>query len=312
MGIKLLNKYLKEKCPSCIQKRYIEEYSGKKLVVDTSIFMYKYKMDDKLHQHIYDMCALFYKNNVKAAFVFDGKATSLKKKELQKRRDAKKRAEETYNSLLDVYNNTDNEDDKEELEDKLIGLKKQFIKITTEDKEDVKTIIHNFGMTYIQSEHEADEVCYYLCKYKDFYGCISDDTDMFAYGCPHVLRNFNVNYGTMTEYSVNDILCHLTVDHALFRKICILSGTDYHDTFKIRSINIYKVMNELFMFYKSQSECIYRYYYNDNDDTCKHLEEIEHAYVIDENIVLNYQLIEGVLNITQLKNKLSNNHFYFL
>ena len=135
---------------------------------------------------------------------------------------------------------------------------------------------------------------------------------MFAYGCPHVLRNFNVNYGTMTEYSVNDILSHLTVDNALFRKICILSGTDYHDTFKIRSINIYKVMNELFMFYKSQSECIYRYYYNDNDDTCKHLEEIERAYVIDENNVLDYQLIEGTLNITQLKNKLSNNHFYFL
>jgi len=89
MGIRKLNKFLRVKCKNAIIKRYIEEIENKKLVIDISIYMYKYKAIDKLIEKMYDMCALFHKYNIDAVFIFDGKSKYMKKNELKKRKEKK-------------------------------------------------------------------------------------------------------------------------------------------------------------------------------------------------------------------------------
>ena len=42
MGIKYLNRFLQENCKQSINKINLNELSGKKIVIDTSIYMYRY------------------------------------------------------------------------------------------------------------------------------------------------------------------------------------------------------------------------------------------------------------------------------
>ena len=41
MGIKLLNKYFKNECPRAIKQKTFWELREKKIVIDTSIYMYR-------------------------------------------------------------------------------------------------------------------------------------------------------------------------------------------------------------------------------------------------------------------------------
>jgi hypothetical protein len=57
---------------------------------------------------------------------------------------------------------------------------------------------------------------------------MSDDTDMFVYGCPRVLRHLNLMDETVTMYDMSKILNMLGITMTEFRQICVVSGTDYN------------------------------------------------------------------------------------
>ena len=62
MGIKNLNSYIKRKCINfSIQTRNLSDYKNKKIVVDASIYLYKYSVDNELIENIYTMVTLFRK-----------------------------------------------------------------------------------------------------------------------------------------------------------------------------------------------------------------------------------------------------------
>ena len=48
MGIRYLNKYLVEHCQECIEKKHLKDLYGKTIVVDISIYLYKYLMSYNL------------------------------------------------------------------------------------------------------------------------------------------------------------------------------------------------------------------------------------------------------------------------
>ena len=98
-------------------------------------------------------------------------------------------------------------------------LKKQFVRITKEEWDFAKELIRSFGLTYIQAQHEADEMCAYLCNKGKCYACVSDDTDMLAYGCCRVLRQFSISFGTCFEYNCNELYKSMDVDKNLFKKL---------------------------------------------------------------------------------------------
>jgi 5'-3' exonuclease len=85
-----------------------------------------------------------------------------------------------------------------------------------------------YGVIYYDAPGEADVLCAYLLKIDKVWACMSDDMDMFLYGCPRVMRNLSLLNHTVSLYDTNTILEELDMSENNFREIMVLSGTDYN------------------------------------------------------------------------------------
>jgi len=235
MGIKYLNKFLLEKCKkSSIRKIHFNELSEKTIVIDTSIYLYKFAAEDALLEKFYLLISLFRKYNITPVFIFDGRPPIEKRQLLIQRRIEKREAEEKYTELQKKLESTGTIDDL--LLKELDYLKKQSTMITYDNIQDVKDLITAYGVTYICAEGEADNLCVQIANTKAW-GCMSDDMDMFVYGCPRVFRTLNMANHTLLYYDTKSILKDLNVDATAFREIAVLSGTDY-STMKTSSTTV--------------------------------------------------------------------------
>ena len=91
MGIRNLNRYLRNNCPESIRCIPISDISHKKIAVDISIYLYKYEAENTLLENMYIMLSIFRHYNISPIFIFDGKPPDEKKVLLQKRKEDKKR-----------------------------------------------------------------------------------------------------------------------------------------------------------------------------------------------------------------------------
>ena len=105
----------------------------------------------------------------------------------------------------------------------------------------VKHLIRSFGMTYYDAPGEADELCAMLVINKIVWACLSEDMDMFVYGCTRVIRYFSLMNHTGILYYTKGILEELELTQNEFRQICILSGTDYNIEYH-KNMNIFSLM----------------------------------------------------------------------
>jgi hypothetical protein len=229
MGIKSLNRFLSEKCTThSIHKVHLSELAYKTLIIDTSIYLYKFLEKKSLLENIYLMISIFKHYNIVPVFVFDGKPPVEKKELLEKRRMEKKQAEDKYNELKHEMVNEPDEDKREDMLNELETLKKRFIRIRENDIVQVKELMTTYGVMYLESFGEADQLCAYLSKNNYAYACVSDDMDMFVYGCPRVLRHMSLIHHTAIEYNLYNILEEVNIPLNHFKDVLILSGTDYN------------------------------------------------------------------------------------
>ena len=202
MGIKNLNKFLKENAKESIKLGHVSELSGKRIAVDISIYMYKFASEDTLIENIYLMLSIFRYYNVIPIFVFDGKPPTEKKELLQKRREDKKEAEAEYKELknkLEINKNMD-EIEKQEIINNMDMLKRKFVNVNKNDIDKVKNLIRSYGATYYDAPGEADELCAMLTIKGKVWACLSEDMDMFVYGCPRVVRYLSLLNHTFVIY----------------------------------------------------------------------------------------------------------------
>ena len=102
MGIKHLNKFLNIKCGnSSIVTEHINKLKNKTLVIDTSIYIYKFLGEDALIEYMYIMITLFMKYNITPIFVFDGKPPAIKQKILDNRKKIRNEAKDALEELSD-------------------------------------------------------------------------------------------------------------------------------------------------------------------------------------------------------------------
>jgi 5'-3' exonuclease len=227
MGIKYLNKHLQSNCSNSIKNISLHELSGKKIVIDTSIYLYRFLGENALLENFYLMISIFREHNILPLFIFDGKPPKEKEELLKQRKNGKKEAETKYNELKNRFDDVP-EYEKKDLEDSMLALKKEFIRLRHTDIENVKLLIQAYGVSYIEAPGEADKLCAKMvCKHKA-YACLSEDMDLFVYGCPRVLRYLSLFKKKVVMYDLKGILTDMKLSFDEFQSICIVSGTDYN------------------------------------------------------------------------------------
>ena len=247
MGIKYLNKYLQANCSKSIKQISLNDLRDKKIVIDTSIYLYRFLGENALLENFYLMISIFREYNIIPLFVFDGKPPKEKNDLLQKRKNDKKEAEMKYKELetrlLDVSDTS--EEEKKEMRDNMESLKKDFVRVHHTDIENVKLLIQSYGVSYIEAPGEADKLCAKMvCKNKA-YACLSEDMDLFVYGCNRVLRYISLLKRTVIMYDLKNMLVDLNLTMDEFQSICIVSGTDYNidnenDTNLLKTVKYFK------------------------------------------------------------------------
>ena len=290
MGIRYLNRFLKDNASPSIKFSRLSDLSGKKIAVDISIYMYRFASEDTLIENMYLMLSVFRYYNIIPIFVFDGKPPPEKRELLQKRKDNKQEAENEYNKLKNTLEiNKDMDDsDKQEIIYNMDMLKKKFVSISKNDVENVKNLIRAYGATYYDAPGEADELCAMLTMKDKVWGCLSEDMDMFVYGCPRVIRYLSLLNHTAVVYDVESILNNLGITQKELREICVLSGTDYN--LECDSKNTLNTTLKLFKkFHKSNTSQSFYEWLNYNN----------------ENYIKDYDLLVKIYDMFDL----NNNHF---
>jgi flap endonuclease-1 len=344
MGIRYLNKYLREKCSNdnnSIRIISIAQLSGKKIAVDISIYLYKFVGDEQLIENVYLMLSIFKYYNIIPIFIFDGRPPTEKKELLLQRREEKTRAEKEFMVLKKTLeNNIDIEEtERQEIINNMDILKKKFIHISREKIQTVKNLIKYYGMTYYDAPGEADKLCAILNIKGKVWGCLSEDMDMFVYGCKNVLRYLSLLNHTVVLYDTKHILKTLDISLKELKEICILSGTDYnldknnktHDLYTtFKYFNKFKIQknknlsknidrdvdkdldNDMDNFYKW---LLNNSNYIDDYDCLKNtidLFDLDKRDNIKEFINFdNIKIINGAINFNDMKNILKEDGFIF-
>ena len=229
MGIKYLNRYLKRNCNHGIEYVTINKLRGKTIVVDTSIYMYKFLEEDSLLENFFVMITHFREHDITPLFIFDGKADASKMELLWKRVIKKRNALREYEKLKETIERTVEKGEKKLLFEKMEICRKNATRIKDQDLVELKQLFDAMGVYYYVAEMEADIVCAYFVKKGFAWACMSDDMDMFAYGCNFVLREWNVLKNTGLLYDRNQIMKEVRVESPYFTPLLLLMGTDYNN-----------------------------------------------------------------------------------
>lgn len=208
-----------------IRKLSLQYLEKKVIVVDTSIYLYKFSEKGDVLENIYLMISVFRHYCINPVFVFDGKPPIEKKELLIKRKQEKQAAEEKYNDLKRA---AEDSGITETLAQEMENLKRQFVRVCDADIQGAKALMRAYGITYFESRGESDQLCAYLVKHNYAWACMSDDMDMFLYGCPRVLRHMSLAKHDVVFYDTEKILADLDMSPDTFLDIAVLSGTDYN------------------------------------------------------------------------------------
>ena len=274
MGIKSnFNKLLKETCPEIFTPVHLSHFAFKKVAIDISLYMNKYKAIDSEKWLIMfiNLVASLRRNEIHCVFVFDGKSPPEKRGEQDKRKQDREKYEENIVELeeaLDNYHKTGEiEDciqqlykrrrspkrllsknvgiDMEWVENKINGKRNQMYKITKQDYIDVMSLFDILNIPYVTAPGEAEKMCAGLCVFGLTDAALSEDTDVMAYGAHIFLSKIETGKDICVQIDHKAILDGLDMTSEQFLDLCIMCGTDYNDNIpKVGSKTAYKLMQE--------------------------------------------------------------------
>jgi len=313
MGIQNLNKYIRDKITlynnknkedgGAIKTISFSELNGRTIVIDTSIYMYRFSSERCLIDSMYQMISLFKMNGIIPIFIFDGPSPPEKKEMIKQRREEKQISETKYKDLQYKLKDVNNYEERKEINNELDSLKKKFVRLKREDIKNVKNLLTLYGITYYEADGEADKLCAKLVTEKHAYACLSEDMDLFVYGCDKVLRYISLLNSTFVLYDLNKILECLDISFTHFKEICVISGTDYSchhsDSLSCNSINTINFHKTLQYYEK------YKMYINDQNKNENENEKIKESNFYDwvnehTNYINNYEELQKIYNMFSL------------
>ena len=277
MGIKNLRVILNQNCKTAINPRKLNSYSGMKVAIDLSIFLYKYLYNNNDHiEGLTRLILRLLKNQITPLFVFDGVPPEEKNITLQERKERKDLLV-TKKTLIEYSMNNDRtninkfkddindiiihknsnykiDDDEivdlfektiEDLETEYEKVKRKIIYVTSHHIESSKKLFDLFGVPYIHENCEAESLMSVLSKNNIVQACISEDMDSLPCGTTLLLKNFSADRTTVDEYCLNGILSNLGLTHDEFIDVCILCGCDYTEKINLLGpVSALKIIKE--------------------------------------------------------------------
>ena len=180
------------------------------------------------------LSGLFYRNiallseGIELIYVFDGKPTELKEKELIERNERKKIAMEKY------------EEAKEKGDIESMGkYSKQFVKINEEIIKESKELLSALGINFIESLNEGEAEAALLARNGLVWASASQDYDSLLYGTPRLIRNLTFARKRRTSAGIlvdtvielielQQVLESLQIDRDQLICIGIITGTDFN------------------------------------------------------------------------------------
>ena len=317
MGIQYLNRIIRTYAYKGVRELSLRSLKGKTLAVDTSIYLYRYQAEDALIENMYLMISLFRHHDITPVFVFDGEPPAEKRELLEERKRDKEEAKMRWLELEKELNSTNKNDDEDkinELIEEMDKEKKKFVKISRKDVNDVKNLMNAYGVNIIEAEGEADQVCAKLVQKKLVDGCLSEDMDMFVYGCNKVYRYLSLLNSTVVQYDLKKILDCLNLTIKEFKQICILSGTDYNVHLD-EQVNIYNALKLFGKFKKRNNDDFFIWLNESNRITDYHkLNEVYDMFDIYK-IDLNFsksRFRNKFYNSDDVKNIMKKNGFIYI
>jgi 5'-3' exonuclease len=249
MGVRYLNRFIQKHCVNSISRVHLRDFTGKRVAVDASIYLYRYSGEGALLENVYLMASVFRHYNIHAVFVFDGPPPPQKTELIEKRRKKKEEAKREYDRLEKLLKEHPSQSSSsssssssstpevsiDEIHETMRELKKQFVRLRDCDISTVKELLVSFGFATIDAEGEADVLCANLSIKRRVDACLSDDMDMFVYGCPVVLRSLSLLNHTVVSYNTQDIMKTLKISQQEFKMMCVICGTDYSTTASVTS-----------------------------------------------------------------------------
>jgi 5'-3' exonuclease len=303
---------------------HLKTLEGKTLVIDASIYLYKFLGENALMENMYLFISILKTYKITPIFIFDGKPPPEKHELLKIRRLEKKDAEQKYKSLESIINHNNIEpDEKNEIKLEMEQLKKQFIRLREEDVKKVKNLFDAYGVSYYDALGEADKLCAYFVDTKKAWGCFSDDMDMFLYECSFIIRHLSLLNHTVILYDKQSILEELNLNDLEFREIMILSGTDYTMN---SNTNVYETLKWHNQYNKYLLNCVqndkrllsfYVWLYRHTkyiDDFNKLLRDYQLFTCIGKDLIgfENIEIIEKQVNLNKLHDIMEKEGFLFV
>jgi 5'-3' exonuclease len=275
MGIKSnFLSFLKSKSPESFEVIHLSEYAFKKVAIDVSLYMHKFKAvcGDYWLISFINLVACLRKNEVHCVFIYDGQAPIEKQKEQEKRKNVKmnmiqqiKDVEESIvqytksgvvNDILIEFNlkatssnpkrlltNKSEEINIKAIREKLKIKKSQIISINSNDYQLTRDLFDILQVPYYIASNEAEKMCSKLCIDNEVDAVLSEDTDTLAYGTPFFLSKIDINNSTCVRVDYNSLLEKIDLTREQFLDFCILCGTDYNNNIQgVGSVSSFKLI----------------------------------------------------------------------
>ncbi len=294
MGIKGLTQLVKKNSPKSIEHKALYTMQGKRIAIDTSIFLYKSLMnvrskgdylrnsEGKVVSHIQ---GLYYKTNqlltfgITPIYIFDGKPP-------QEKSDCIKERNKKASECKEKMENTADPEEKKALEKGTIRIKKEYI-------DDLKHMFDLMGVSYIDLvEGEAEAYASELCRIGYVDAVMTEDMDTLSYGCPTLITTCKDKSikrpDIVTVFNFEKILEDFKMNHDEFIDMCILCGCDYCPT--IPKVGPVRALNYI-QKYKSIENLI------NSDEKITIPEEFKNKYVASRGL---FKVFDGKIDLENL------------
>ncbi len=285
-----------------IPKKEIELSSlkDKTIAIDAYVTLYQFlttirqpdgtPLQDKNGNITSHLSGLFYRNinllqeGIKPVYIFDGIPPELKQAEIEKRKEAKKIAEEKYIEA--------------KAKDDIAGMKKyssRTVKITNEIVQESKEILEALGIPVIQAPSEGESEAATLARTGKVWAAASQDYDAILYATPYLIRNLTsarrkkLPSGLYIDIKpelieFQRVLNELGIDKDQLICLAILVGTDYNpggikglgQKKALEIVQQYKYPVEIFKHVSSKFDFIF-----DWQEVFKQFHEYESNYIED-------------------------------